>query len=92
MYIPFLNVLNVFFCIYNLNIIPIEKKNEFKMVGYLFGYGIPTALATYFLYRIAIKCFPSLLLFLDVLSAYLVPLIMSYGLIKFQEKYVFKMA
>lgn len=92
MFIPFVNVLNMFICIYNLHAIPIERKNELKMVAYLLGYSMPIAIGYSFLYRFASGKLPLIEPLLYVLGIYLIPMIMSYGLIRFQEKYVFTKA
>ena len=89
MIIPFINVSILFICIYNLHAVPIVRKNERKMMAYLFGYNFPAAIGYSVMYRLAENKMPAVAPLVYVLGLYIIPLIMCYSLIKFQEKYVF---
>lgn len=92
MYIPLVNVVNMFICIYNHYAVPNKKKNNLRSVGYLLSYSIPAAIGYSLLYRLVANRIPAMEPLLYALGIYLVPLIMSFGLIKFQEKYIFPKA
>ena len=89
MRIPLVNVATLFICIYNLHAVPIRMKNELKVVAFLLGYSVPTAIVYSFLYRCVSEWVPSVAPILYTFGIYLIPLVMSYGLIQFQQKYIF---
>lgn len=89
MMIPIINVSTLFICIYNLHAVPIVRKNERKVLAYLFGYNFPVAIGYSVMYRLAENKMPTVAPLVYLLAIYIIPLIMSYSLIKFQEKYIF---
>ena len=89
MFIPFINVSTLFICIYNLHVVQNIRKHELKMLAYLFAYNFPTAIGYSVIYRLLDKNMPGLAPFVYMFALYFIPLIMSYSLIKFQEKYIF---
>lgn len=89
MFIPFINVFTLFVCIYNLHAVPIIRKNEWKVLAYLFGYNFPAAIGYLVMYRLTEYIMPTVAPLVYSLAIYIIPLIMSYSLIKFQEKYIF---
>ena len=89
MIIPFINVSTLFICIYNLHAVPIDRKNERKMLAYLFAYNFPTAIGYSAIYRLVENKMPNAAHWVYMLAIYIIPLIMSYSMLKFQEKYIF---
>lgn len=89
MFIPFINVSTLFICIYNLHVVQVVRKHERKMLAYLFAYSFPTAIGYSVFYRLAEKNKPCVAPLVYMLAIYIIPLIMSYSLIMFQEKYIF---
>ena len=90
MRIPLLNVANLYLCVYNLNVTPMERKNVLRVLGYAFIYTVPTWFVWSVLHQAVSGWIPVLERFIFTAGIYLVPMMMSYGLIKFQEKYVFQ--
>lgn len=89
MIIPFINVSTLFICMHNLRAVPIIRKNERKVFAYLFGYNFPVAIGYSVMYRLAENKVPTVAPLVYLLAIYIIPLIMSYSLIKYQEKYIF---
>ena len=89
MKIPLLNVANLYLCVYNLNAIPTARKHVFRALGYVFVYTVPAWFLWSALYKAASGRIPLLESVIFFAGIYLIPMLMSYGLIKFQEKYVF---
>jgi hypothetical protein len=89
MRIPLINAANLFICIYNLRAVPMGRKNESKLFPYLFGYSMPAALVYATLYRTISALIPVLVPLVYAMGMYMVPLVMGYGLIQFQKKYMF---
>lgn len=90
MLIPLLNVANLYLCVYNLNVIPLARKNVFRALGYVLVYTVPAWFVWSVLYQVVSGGIPALELLISAAGYYLVPMMMSYGLIQFQKKYVFE--
>ena len=86
---PLLNVANLYLCVYNLNAIPTARKHIFRALGYAFVYTVPAWFLWSALYKAVSGRIPLLGSVIYLVGLYLIPMLMSYGLIKFQEKYVF---
>ena len=84
MFIPIINIFNLFICLLNCCCKRIPMITFLKVYLSLFGYTLPPALV----YGILLHIFPTFEQVLTPLAIYLIPLIMSFGLIKFQEKYI----
>jgi hypothetical protein len=89
MKIPLLNVANLYLCVYNLNAIPTARKHIFRALGYAFVYTVPAWFLWSALYKAVSGRVPLLESVIFFAGIYLIPMLMSHGLIRFQEKYVF---
>lgn len=84
MYIPIVNMLTTASTLFNCICVHPPPKIQLKIFPYLFGYTIPAAL----FWMILAKLLPSLQGLFSICTMYITPLAMSYGLIKYQEKYL----
>ena len=84
MYIPVLNVINFFALVFNLNCAKVLFADLIKSQFYIWGYTIPV----WFVLSLAARLLPSLEIVFYFFILYFCPLAMSFGSIKFQEKYL----
>lgn len=84
MYVPIMNILTIFFVLYNCLALHPTTRTWVKVYRYLFGYAIPPAI----FWMIIAQLFPVLSGICSVATMYITPIFMSYGLIRFQQKYL----
>lgn len=84
MYIPIVNIANLFILVYNSRCLNIKPKTTFMVFPYLFGYTIPVAL----FWGLLMYFLPGLRELLYLCSLYTTPLCMSFGILKYEEKYL----
>lgn len=82
MYIPFVNITNFFVAVHNCG----KAQNPGKMKLRCFGFALCSLIPFTFLCSILSRLFPVLEDFFFLFAIYTGPLIMSYGLIRIQEK------
>ena len=83
MLIPLVNMANIFICLNNNIYMHANTKLVLKSLVYLFCYTLPVG----FLWMLICSIVPAMADILYPLMMYVMPLCMSYGLIKYQEKY-----
>ncbi|MBR2890733.1 MAG: hypothetical protein IKC09_10715 [Oscillospiraceae bacterium] len=84
MYIPLLNIANVFIVFLNLRQSKGSGASLVKIFVYVLGYLIPV----WFVFSAAAKVWPDLYPVFSTCLMYCGPLALSWGSIKFQEKYM----
>jgi len=83
MLIPLVNMANIFICLNNNIYMHANTKLVLKSLVYLFCYTLQVG----FLWMLICSIVPTMADILYPLMMYVMPLCMSYGLIKYQEKY-----
>ena len=89
MFVPIVNVVNIFLCIYNHYAVRVKKQRNLQCVVYLVSYSVPVTIMHSMIYRMVVDRIPFMEPLIYALGIYIVPLTTGYGLIKYQEKYVF---
>ena len=84
MYIPFVNIVNFIILFLNLRCVKVSVAGLMKAFVYILGYGFPV----WFAFSAAARLFPALYLLFFFCTIYFGPLAVSYGSIKYQEKYL----
>lgn len=84
MWIPFVNVVNVLIFSLNCRNVKIGSHAWWMSFVYFFGYGMPCFMLSVLLNHMVPTDSP----IIAVCSGYLFPVVISHGLIKYQEKYL----
>lgn len=84
MFYPVINIVNIFICLNNTLTMRTNLKQTMRVFPYLFGYAVLPGI----LWVLVVGLLPIVAKTIYPLVIYLWPLCMSYGLIKYQEKYL----
>lgn len=82
MFIPYVNMVNIFIWFYNSVCLHVSSSVVARSLGIIFISFVPLAA----IQTVVAKIFPDVGHFLSYLNSYIIPLFISYGLIKYQQK------
>lgn len=83
-FIPLINISTLFFTLYNCICLRIPMKDWMKIYLFLLCSVVPSAV----FWMVLAKMVPELSPICSILTMYITPLCMSFGLIRFQRKYL----